>query len=195
MDIIARADALEQGLTHYFTGKPCKHGHVAARYTKTSQCSKCLFDRAQRPEVKNKAALAMQCEKRKALRKKYSIAYYARTRKPVSRVFHETAVHAKIARNLRNRINLAVYGKNKSASTQELLGYTISKLSEHLEARFADGMTWQNHGRHGWHIDHIRPCASFDLTDPDQQRQCFHYSNLQPLWATDNLSKGSKAQA
>ena len=48
-------------------------------------------------------------------------------------------------------------------------------------------MSWENMGE--WHLDHIRPCASFDLTDPDQQRQCFHYSNLQPLWASDNLSK------
>jgi hypothetical protein len=52
-------------------------------------------------------------------------------------------------------------------------------------------MSWDNHGKHGWHIDHIRPCASFDFSDPEQQQQCFHYSNLQPLWAGDNLSKGS----
>ena len=51
-------------------------------------------------------------------------------------------------------------------------------------------MTWDNHGE--WHIDHIKPCASFDLTDADQQRECFNYTNLQPLWAKDNLSKGAK---
>lgn len=53
-------------------------------------------------------------------------------------------------------------------------------------------MTWANYGKSGWHIDHIKPCASFDLSDPDQQKACFHYSNLQPLWAFDNLSKGAK---
>jgi HNH endonuclease. len=55
-------------------------------------------------------------------------------------------------------------------------------------------MSWDNYGRDGWHIDHIRPCASFDLTDPEQQRQCFHYTNLQPLWAADNIRKGAKWQ-
>lgn len=55
-------------------------------------------------------------------------------------------------------------------------------------------MSWQNRGRghDKWHIDHVRPCASFDLTDPEQQKQCFHWSNMQPLWQTDNLRKGSK---
>ena len=56
-------------------------------------------------------------------------------------------------------------------------------------------MSWDNYGIHGWHIDHIRPCASFDLTDPEQQRQCFHYPNLQPLWAFDNLSKNDGWEA
>lgn len=53
-------------------------------------------------------------------------------------------------------------------------------------------MTWENYGVHGWHIDHIRPCKSFDLTDPEQQKECFHYTNLQPLWWWENLEKGGK---
>jgi hypothetical protein len=53
-------------------------------------------------------------------------------------------------------------------------------------------MTWQNYGYYGWHIDHIKPCASFDLRKPSEQRKCFHYSNLQPLWAKDNLQKSDK---
>ena len=53
-------------------------------------------------------------------------------------------------------------------------------------------MSWDNHGYDGWHVDHIRPCASFDLTDEEQVRKCFHYTNLQPLWAKDNLRKGSE---
>lgn len=63
-------------------------------------------------------------------------------------------------------------------------------LKEHLEKQFKEGMTWDNHTTDGWHIDHIRPCCSFDLTKKEQQEECFHYSNLQPLWATDNLKKG-----
>jgi hypothetical protein len=99
-----------------------------------------------------------------------------------------------IALNLRNRITVAMmrYGTTKSNSTEVLIGCSVPDLRQHLEVQFVDGMTWDNYGRIGWHIDHIRPCASFDLTDPAQQRQCFHYSNLQPLWAADNIRKGAK---
>jgi hypothetical protein len=57
--------------------------------------------------------------------------------------------------------------------------------------RFRPGMTWENYGP-VWHVDHIKPCAKFDLTDPDQQRACFHFSNLQPLFADENLRKGGR---
>lgn len=82
----------------------------------------------------------------------------------------------------------------KACKTTRLIGCTVEELRHHLEAQFADGMSWDNYGRNGWHVDHIRPCASFDLTDPEQQRQCFHYTNLQPLWAADNIRKGDKWQ-
>jgi hypothetical protein len=58
-----------------------------------------------------------------------------------------------------------------------------------LEEQFEDGMTWENHGE--WHIDHRRPCASFDLVDEEEQRICFHHTNLQPMWGTENLSKSA----
>jgi len=88
------------------------------------------------------------------------------------------------------RMRQALKNANKSDSTMNLVGCDIDSLRLHLEKLFEDGMNWDNHGE--WHIDHIRPCASFDLTDPEQQRVCFHYTNLQPLWAKDNLSKGDK---
>lgn len=97
----------------------------------------------------------------------------------------------KLACTLRTRILSALKSKSakKASSTFELTGCTVEYLRNHLESLFTDGMTWENHGE--WHIDHIRPCVSFDLTDPVQQHECFHYSNLQPLWAHENLSKGS----
>ena len=76
---------------------------------------------------------------------------------------------------------------NKEESTIDLIGCTKQQLVEHLRNQYKPGMTDENYGE--WHIDHIKPCALFDLTDPDQRRACFHFSNLQPLWAAENLAK------
>jgi hypothetical protein len=54
-------------------------------------------------------------------------------------------------------------------------------------------MTWQNYGS-AWHIDHILPLSSYDLADPNQQREAFHYTNLQPLWAHDNMAKSDTVE-
>ncbi len=98
----------------------------------------------------------------------------------------------RIQRQLRNRIKEALKhsGAQKSAVTIRLLGCGIPHCKRHLEKLFLPGMTWGNRSR--WHIDHKRPCASFDLTHPAQQRRCFHYTNLQPLWKKANLKKGAK---
>lgn len=90
---------------------------------------------------------------------------------------------------LRSRTLSAVRGFTKSARTLELLGCTIHELRTHIESLWLPGMSWENHAMNGWHIDHIKPCASFDLTDEAQQRKCFHFTNLQPLWWIDNLRK------
>jgi len=91
---------------------------------------------------------------------------------------------------LRGRIKDVLRGHSKSDSTINVLGCTIEELWQHLEKQFQPNMTKENHGE--WHVDHIIPCTSFDLTDPKQQVKCFHYTNLQPLWALDNLKKGQK---
>jgi len=97
----------------------------------------------------------------------------------------------RILDNLRSRMLHALKGKNKSASTMNLLGVkNIEIVWQRLESLFQDGMTRENHGV--WHIDHITPCTAFDLTDPEQQEKCFHYTNLQPLWALDNIKKGNR---
>ena len=81
---------------------------------------------------------------------------------------------------------------NKSNGTFKLLGCDIDFFIKYIETKFEEGMTWENYGRNGWHIDHIIPCASFDLTKIENQQKCFHYTNLQPLWWFDNISKGCK---
>ncbi len=94
-----------------------------------------------------------------------------------------------IANRLRARLHkkLANRGIRKVADTMALTGCTSDFLRGYIEARFRPGMNWNN-----MHIDHIRPLSSFDLRDEEQQRQAFHYQNLQPLFAAENLSKGSK---
>lgn len=95
---------------------------------------------------------------------------------------------------LRKRIVMALKtrGISKSKSLRELLGCAISDLKAHLEKQFKPGMSWSNHG--DWHIDHIKPCAAFDLTHVAEQKACFHYSNLQPLWADENMRKSARLE-
>lgn len=92
---------------------------------------------------------------------------------------------------MRNRIYYAIKKGKKSKTTIDLLGISsIEELWIFLEKKFQDGMSRSNYGE--WHVDHIKPCSLFDLSDPQQQAECFHYTNLQPLWAVDNLRKSNK---
>jgi hypothetical protein len=68
----------------------------------------------------------------------------------------------------------------------------VEELKLYLESQFTEGMSWDNYGREGWEIDHIRPLSSFNLEDRDELLKACHYSNLQPLWRTDNRKKGSR---
>ena len=101
------------------------------------------------------------------------------------------AENYRISNLLRRRILGALTGKTKAAHTLELLGCSIEQFREHLQKQFRSGMQWNNHGS-VWEIDHKLPCASFDLSDPSQQRKCFHYSNMQPLFKQENREKRDK---
>jgi len=101
-----------------------------------------------------------------------------------------------LRRHLRRRYEKAICNLDipgsVSKAAQEILGCSLSELRVHLERQFRPGMTWARYGFYGWHIDHIRPIAKFDLADLEQRRECFHYSNLQPLWAAENFSKRAR---
>lgn len=101
-----------------------------------------------------------------------------------------TDINFKLADSLRCRLRSAIKKNTKTGSAVRDLGCTIEELKVYLEKQFKDGMTWQNHGK--WHIDHIIPLISFNLEDREQFLKACHYTNLQPLWAKDNLSKGGK---
>ena len=222
---ISRKQALEQGLKWYFTGKPCKHGHIASRQVSNRICKDCAYSRTEGWRAANKGHIqaynAANSERKrdwvlanpervKAAKDKYAKANkhknaprLARWRAANRASYRATANAYKARRNredpyfrlsnrLRERLRkiLRRSGEAKSSSTLEMTGCNWHELRRHFENQFADGMSWENMGE--WHIDHIRPCASFDLTDPEQQRQCFHYSNLQPLWASHNQRKSDK---
>lgn len=96
-------------------------------------------------------------------------------------------IQFKLKKTLHNRILGVLKLNRKSDNTIKLIGCSTESLKNHLELLFLQGMSWENHGE--WHIDHIVPCVAFDLSIPENQRKCFNYKNLQPLWAIDNLRK------
>ena len=100
----------------------------------------------------------------------------------------------KIRAVLRSRLSVAMRAAktSKSANTLSLLGCSIDEFKKHIESQFLPGMSWENHSYDGWHLDHLIPCAAFDLTDTEQQKKCFHYSNIRPLWADENFRKQGK---
>jgi len=96
---------------------------------------------------------------------------------------------------LRNRVRTALneqFTKGKKNKTLNLIGCDLDFLKKHIENQFKSGMSWNNWGRYGWHLDHIKPCASFNLTKDEEQKKCFNFINLQPLWAIENLKKSNK---
>ena len=193
---ISRKQAKAQGLKQYFTGSTCKSGHSEPRYTVNAECRECANQRAKERGAK---LYADPAQKAKILARNKS--RYDNDKDFVARKVKQqwnrrrSNPTLKIEDTLRARVGIAIrkqFGV-KATKTTDLIGCSIKKIRQHLESQFLPGMSWENHGK--WHIDHIRPCASFDLTDPEQQKQCFHYTNLQPLWAADNLAKSDNWEA
>jgi hypothetical protein len=113
------------------------------------------------------------------------------TRRTMAR-YHSDGVY-RLQWNVRAGISQALRGKNKSTKSMQLVGCSLQFLKGYLEGQFKKGMTWDNYGK--WHVDHVMPCASFDLSLPEEQRRCFHYTNLQPMWGEDNNRKNAKVPA
>jgi len=134
-----------------------------------------------RPEVKAWQAEYMR-EYRSTPEHKEQRARYRRE--------HSPSPAQKLASRLRSRFRHALKNKSKRGSAIALLGCTIDELIARFDGLFTDGMTWENQGE--WHIDHIKPLSKFDLENPQELAVACHYTNLQPLWAFDNISKSNK---
>lgn len=200
----------------YSLGKTCQCGIELANQNKSGFCRSCYmaeFNKEHKEEYStyNKAryltedsALRKQkdaeyykqnCETRLAKDKIYATlnrerinlrrAKYEKERKKIDLEF-------RLTKNLRTRLSSAIKDNWKTGSAINDLGCSIEELKKYLESKFKPGMVWENWSQDGWHIDHIKPLASFDLSNADQVKQACHYSNLQPLWAEENLQKSDK---
>jgi len=174
--IISKDSAKAIGLTRYFTGKACKHGHVCERFTSTSICVECN---------------ALNSSYRRSIDPGYMKQYREKNRERLNRR-NATIPERKMAIKMREMIRRVMRSirQKKKARTDKILNYTAAEFVESIESKFTDGMSWDNHGE--WHIDHIIPVSVLierGETDPNVINAL---SNLQPLWAADNLKKSAR---
>lgn len=195
--LLGRDEARRMGLTRYYLGRPCNHGHLSERMVSDSHCIEC-----KRVKARLRPPPSSQNEVRRERYGEYQSRYHQRNREiRVERIVkrarerRDTEPAFRLRHNIRRRIAHALDRQrvDKSGATTALLGCTGEHARSHIEAQFAPGMSWENWG--DWHVDHIKPLAAFDLSDPAQLAAACHYSNLQPLWAIDNMSKGAKVHA
>ena len=202
MDILlslktTRKEARLSGELKYFTNKPCKNGHLTFRRTITARCNDCdkmwVLNNKAKHKIFEKNWRNKNREYDKSRKKKWTDSNRERINKNRMIKYKERMkvdVKFRITKNLRGRLYTAITKFHKSKSAIFLLGCTIEYFMDYMKIKFVDGMSWDNYGE--WEIDHIRPCASFDLTDVGEQLKCFHYTNLQPLWMIDNIIKKDK---
>jgi len=154
------------------------------------RCCKCDLEKSRDNftiDVRSPRGLRYHCKECDSIIKKERRSQHPEISRDESRK-RRSNVKNRIRLNLGTRLYLAV--EKKHGNTMELTGCSKDDLYAHLESKFTEGMNWENYGK--WHIDHIKPCAFFDLTKEEEQKKCFHWRNLQPLWAIDNMRKGAK---
>ncbi|MBD9542914.1 HNH endonuclease [Ensifer sp. ENS04] len=253
------AEAKQAGETRYFTGKPCKHGHVAPRITSNRRCSECsrlarskwgeeneahVKEYRKRYYAQNSEEILSNWadwyeENREEQLKKKSARYHenrddALTYAAQYRAEHPDKVKASSAKwraenpdkqkagwdrwyaengkerdakrrstprgKIDDAISSGIYRSIRSAKGgkrwETLTGYSLDDLMSHLEKKFLPGMTWENYGFYGWHIDHKIPKAAFNYSSPDHIdfKRCWALENLQPLWAEDNIRKHARLE-
>lgn len=217
MNVITRKEAKGLGLKTYFSGKKCPHGHLAERRVDSCVCCQCnrlncVSYKSKNPDkikTYNNEYHAEHREENKIrcflYRKTHKETIRIQNRKwvTINRKKHNQNNNArakqrrkedlgyKLGCYLRSRTTEAVRGNWKNGSVVKDLGCTIEELRHYIESKFQYGMTWDNWSVSGWHIDHVIPLASFNLADRTQFLKAAHYTNLQPLWAKDNLRKGN----
>jgi hypothetical protein len=174
----------------------CFHRNICKKDGYHFQCKECRKIERQKYRAKTRQREAAYQRQYYAKNKEPYREYYRKNKEKLLRAQVDYARNRrmndpvfKITENLRRRVRKVLVGDSKSASIMHLIGCSANELRCHIEKQFAVGMTWENYG--DWHLDHVMPCASYNLADKEQQKECFNYKNLQPLWAVDNLRKGA----
>lgn len=194
MKVISKKEAKDANLKNYFTGIPCKRGHLSVRNTKSGNCRSC------RKEYKdnNKDLIKTQRKAYYDKNKENEKVRKAKWKKENPQKYYQVKRNYQIktpfdsfTRGTLVRIEKLTKNKRKSLNKVEgLLGYTSEEFKVHIESLWEDGMSWES--RSDWHIDHIKPLSLFIKEGITDIAIINSLSNLRPLWAKDNLSKGKK---
>jgi hypothetical protein len=209
--LISKKQATIEGLPRYFTGVACKRGHLAERRTSSMDCVECSKARQQTEQTrrykkdryeKNKeqtlARAKMNYEQKRVEKIAYAVEYQ---RKHMKKIYqrNKVALDKKIkdspwlSMNFRLRAGLSHALRRtgisqKPSRTMDIVGCSHAQLKEHIEKQFLKGMTWEN--RKQWHIDHITPISK--ATCEQDVLALYHFTNLRPMWAADNIRKSNK---
>lgn len=169
-----------------------KNKHKKKKYIPYSEYGKQYYEKNK--EAHKKVQLRYR-EKYKDKLKEKARAYKQKNKDIIRAKRNEkrrTNINFKLSESLRKRLQLALKHNFKKGSAVNDLGCSIEQLKTHLAVQFKPGMSWDNWKFDGWHLDHIIPLCKFDLTDSEQFKKAVHYTNLQPLWASENMSKNGK---
>jgi hypothetical protein len=186
-------------------------------YGRASQCKDCMSPKEKERNAQNRpkrleynkawyaknrervlADKVVYHENNRGQRSAYNKIWYRENKEAVSessRVYqnskYQNDPYFRLLKFLRRKLRGVLKGKDKLGLAMGLVGCTKIELMLSLQSQFKEGMSWNNYGwgPGKWVVDHVRPCCSFDLTDPMQQKSCFLYANLQPLWWEENMAK------
>lgn len=209
--IVSRAQAIERGLSRYYTGRPCAREHISERMTSNRGCLVCqrlrtkLWNRStpERRKIKNRKQTIWSSatpERRRAryLKAKRRILTDAqRAARAAAYLKYKNKrsnVQVRIAALLRKRFASAIKSGSRNGSAVRDLGCSIAEFKEYIAAKFVPGMSWENWGTE-WQLDHIKPLRDFNLSDRDQCVDACHFTNLQPLLVADHRRKSAAESA
>jgi hypothetical protein len=169
-------------------------------YPKTRQCKSCKIKKQQarrtpQSTLEKKEYDKQRCRDNPELQKQKAEYYQKNKREIVNKQVQrrKNDQQYRLTHNLRNHLVKAIRrGYGDKARIGKLLTITHQEFIQYIESKFYDGMTWDNYGGRdgkGWELDHIKPLNQFDLTIEEQVKECFHFSNIRPLWAKDNKKR------